>query len=88
MADGTGFSRVRLGEATAPGRGLRARCRRCGAAEPFDPAHWLALGLDGVLLADLEARLRCVCGARGAALELSGPSAEPPPPRRAIHAWR
>lgn len=64
MADGTWQGRMRL---AACGGQLRAHCG-CGREAMVDPRAWLAQGLGGLPLTDLETRLRCVCGARRATL--------------------
>ena len=76
MADGaTHFtSRTddhRLSAATAARSSLWARCG-CGRSSRVDPAPWLGQGLGRTSLNELEERLRCVCGARRASLEIRG----------------
>jgi hypothetical protein len=78
MADGEAYrigtgrgGAPRLAEATAARRSLWALCR-CGRAAAIDPAPWLAQGLGRQPLDRLEARLRCLCGAREVPLEVRG----------------
>lgn len=67
-------------------RHLIARCA-CGRTAPCDPARWIAQGLGDLPLHAFATRLRCVCGARQAELELGlGPCA--PTPHPAIYAFR
>ncbi len=61
----------RLIGATAARSSLWARCR-CGRTNRVDPSPWLHQGLGRANLEALEERLRCVCGARRAALEIRG----------------
>jgi hypothetical protein len=61
----------RLDQALLPRSSLWARCT-CGREAPIDPARWVAQGLQRQPVAHLEERLRCVCGARRARLELRG----------------
>jgi hypothetical protein len=83
MADGSqqGFISAQL----VAGQPLRARCR-CGREAAVDPAPWLAQRLTGAPLADLEDRLRCLCGARRASLRPGGAAA--PAAARAIWIFR
>lgn len=62
---------AKLGEALAGRATLWARCG-CGRQAVLDPASWLAQGLARQPLASLETRLRCICGAREARLEIRG----------------
>jgi hypothetical protein len=78
MADGSrhlarefGNGEARLGWATAARSSLWARCA-CGREATIDPRPWLAQGLGRQRLHELEPRLRCVCGARRASLEVRG----------------
>jgi hypothetical protein len=79
MADGSrsylakpmALGEARLGWATAARSSLWARCG-CGREAAIDPKPWLAQGLGRQVLHDLSHRLRCVCGARKAELEIRG----------------
>lgn len=78
MADGTMHQALdlaggepRLGRATAARSSLWARCG-CGRTAPVDPRPWLAQGLARHAVDELEDRLRCLCGARRAKLEIRG----------------
>ena len=79
MADGmfhqaleTAFAgEPRLARATTPRSSLWARCS-CGREAAVDPKPWLAQGLGRQHVDDLEERLRCLCGARRARLEIRG----------------
>lgn len=78
MADGTNvrmepwpIGEGRLARATTARSSLWARCR-CGREAPVDPRPWLAQGLGRQTVDELEERLRCVCGARRARLEIRG----------------
>lgn len=78
MADGTLMQLaeriaggVRLTQATAPRSSLWALCG-CGREAPVDPKPWIAQGLSRHPLDALEGRLRCVCGAKRARLEIRG----------------
>ena len=82
MADGATYFTPRieappLNGATAARSSLWASCR-CGRASQVDPSPWIAQGLGRVHLEALEERLRCVCGARRAKLEIRGLSEAPP----------
>lgn len=89
MADGSlqtcleAQAEARLDE-RRPGARLIARCR-CGCEAEIDPRPWLAQGLAGAPLFHLETRLRCLCGARRAMLELHE---GPPRPGRGIWVFR
>lgn len=50
-----------LQRAVAPGRHLRARCKRCGETAPVVAGYWLSRGFGPKPLTELEGRLRCVC---------------------------
>lgn len=88
MADGTGTlglrpaERAHLSDALDRGRHLVARCASpsCRRTSPCDPGPWLAEGLGGLPLAAFSERLRCVCGARQADLEV-----RPGPPPSVAH---
>lgn len=76
MADGAAHfpppkDTPRLNAATAARSSLWARCG-CGRSSRVDPAPWLGQGLGRANLEELEERLRCVCGARRARLEIRG----------------
>lgn len=62
---------LRLSRAVAPRSSLWARCG-CGREAVVDPKPWLAQGLGRQHVDDLEERLRCLCGARRARLEIRG----------------
>ena len=76
MADGashrlhdTWRGQTRLSQALTPGSRLMAICR-CGRETVVDPKVWVGQGLARQAMASLETRLRCVCGARQARLEV------------------
>lgn len=78
MADGSrhlarqsAYGEARLGWATAARSSLWARCA-CGREATIDPRPWIAQGLGRQTLHELENRLRCLCGARRAGLEIRG----------------
>lgn len=78
MADGVihqaldlAFGEPRLTRATAARSSLWARCG-CGREAAVDPKPWLAQGLGRQNVDELEDRLRCLCGARRAQLEIRG----------------
>ena len=84
MADGTSHRTagqrpywIRLGQALAARRSVWAVCG-CGREAAIDPAPWLGQGLARQPLAHLEPRVRCLCGARRARLEIRGLSEVPP----------
>jgi hypothetical protein len=54
----------------------------------LDPAPWLGQGLGPHPLAELEERLRCLCGARSAHLEIRGLAEAPPPAAGGIFIFR
>lgn len=94
MADGSrrlarpmAFGEARLGWATAARSSLWARCA-CGREAAIDPGPWLAQGLSRQILLDLEHRLRCVCGARRASLEIRGLAEAPGAGAGGIHVFR
>lgn len=93
MADGTshrtGAGRFanRLGQALAARSSVWAVCG-CGREAAIDPAPWLAQGLSRQRLPELEARLRCLCGARRARLEIRGLAQVPPGPTGGIYIFR
>ena len=61
----------RLGQALAARSSLWAVCA-CGREAVIDPKPWVAMGLSRQATASLETRLRCLCGARRARLEIRG----------------
>ena len=94
MADGSrslrqseGYGEARLGWATAARSSLWARCG-CGREAVIDPRAWIAQGLGRQVLHDLEDRLRCVCGARRAGLEIRGLAEAPGAGAGGIHVFR
>jgi len=52
------------------------------------PRPWISEGLSRQLLQDLETRLRCVCGARRASLEIRGLAEAPGRGAGEIHVFR
>ena len=94
MADGNrhlatqlAYGEARLGWATAARSSLWARCG-CGREAVVDPKPWIAQGLSRQVLHDLETRLRCVCGARRASLEIRGLAEAPGHGVGGIHMFR
>lgn len=94
MADGSrnlardwSYGEARLGWATAARSSLWARCG-CGREAAVNPQPWIAQGLSRQLLQDLEERLRCVCGARRARLEIRGLAEAPDGGAGGIHVFR
>ena len=81
------YGEARLGWATQARSSLWARCR-CGREAVVDPSSWLAQGLSRQILQDLETRLRCVCGARRARLEIRGLAEAPGGGAGGIHVFR
>ncbi len=80
MADGSTITHLRpaaevlrLRDAFGAERHLVARCLSptCRHAAPCDPKPWLAQGLGVAPLLAFSERLRCVCGGRRAALDVS-----------------
>jgi hypothetical protein len=61
----------KLSAALAPRSSLWAVCR-CGREAVIDPAPWVGQGLARQAAVGLETRLRCLCGARRARLEIRG----------------
>jgi len=61
----------RLSQAVLPRSSLWAVCA-CGREAAIDPRPWVAMGLGRQATASLETRLRCLCGARRARLEIRG----------------
>ena len=66
---------------------LWAVCR-CGREAPVDPKPWVGQGLARQALSNLEPRLRCVCGARRARLEIRGLSEAPAAGAGGIYVFR
>jgi hypothetical protein len=77
-----------LSHGVGPDRHLRAACTACERRVVFDPAPWVDQGLAGLPLTAFEARLRCVCGARRARLEIWPGPPSPGPPEVSIYAFR
>jgi hypothetical protein len=78
MADGASHRQIetwpawpRLSQAMATRSSLWAICR-CGREAVIDPHPWIRQGLGCQATANLENRLRCLCGARRAKLEIRG----------------
>jgi hypothetical protein len=68
---------IALSYGVGPDRHLRATCAACHRQVVVNAAAWLAEGLGGLRLTHFEARLRCLCGARSARLEVwPGPPPE------------
>ncbi|MFZ5718574.1 MAG: hypothetical protein ACOY5Y_03815 [Pseudomonadota bacterium] len=87
LAQAMSFGEARLGWATAARSSLWARCG-CGREAAVDPRPWIAQGLSRQVLQDLEPRLRCVCGARRATLEIRGLAEAPGGGAGGIHVFR
>jgi hypothetical protein len=94
MADGNrhlardwSYGRRASAWATAARSSLWARCG-CGREAVVDPEAWIAQGLSRQILHDLEERLRCVCGARRARLEIRGLAEAPGGGAGGIHVFR
>jgi hypothetical protein len=77
----------RLNQALTPRSSLWAVCR-CGREAPIDSAAWVGQGLARQATAHLEGRLRCVCGARRARLEVRGLAQAPPAGAGGIYLFR
>ena len=77
----------RLDQALFPRSSLWAVCR-CGREAPIDPGHWVRQGLQRQPVAHLEGRLRCLCGARRARLEVRGLSPAPAAGAGGIYLFR
>lgn len=77
----------RLSQALAPRSSLWAICG-CGREAVIDPKPWVAQGLSRQATAYLEPRLRCVCGARRARLEIRGLAEAPSGLAGGIHVFR
>ena len=92
MADGTvqvisAAEPLRLMAARAARSSLWARCA-CGREAAIDPAPWRAQGLGRHPVDALEPRLRCLCGARRARLEVRGLAAAPRGATGGIYVFR
>lgn len=81
------FPAPKLAEALIARSSLWAVCG-CGREAAIDPAVWLGQGLKRQPLDQLELRLRCLCGARQARLEIRGLSEAPAGPTGGIHVFR
>lgn len=66
---------------------LWAVCR-CGREARIDPKLWIGQGLERQATAHLEARLRCVCGARRVRLEIRSLAEAPLDARGGIYVFR
>ena len=94
MADGSrhlardmAYGDAHLGWATQARSSLWARCA-CGREAVINPGPWIAQGLSRQVLRDLEDRLRCLCGARRAGLEIRGLAEAPGAGAGGIHVFR
>ena len=95
MADGASFRSSfqtwpawpRLSQALTARSSLWAVCR-CGREAPIDPGPWVGQGLARQATACLETRLRCLCGARRARLEIRGLSEAPASGAGGIYVFR
>ena len=94
MADGTSHQIAelagrgpKLGHATAARSSLWASCR-CGRQAGIDPKPWICQGLARHPVEALEGRLRCVCGARQARLEVRGLAEAPAGVTGGIYVFR
>lgn len=65
------YGAARLAAAMVARSSLWARCG-CGREAAVDPGPWMAQGLGRQAVEALEVRLRCLCGARRARLEIRG----------------
>ena len=77
----------RLSQALTARSSLWAVCR-CGREAVIDPKPWVGQGLTRHATSSLETRLRCVCGARRARLEIRGLSEAPPAGAGGIYVFR
>ncbi len=77
----------KLSAALAARSSLWAVCR-CGREAAIDPAPWVAQGLARQATVNLESRLRCLCGARRARLEIRGLAEAPAGLTGGIHVFR
>ncbi|MDB5449708.1 MAG: hypothetical protein JWQ52_836 [Phenylobacterium sp.] len=94
MADGASHQTIgaalrapRLNQALAARSSLWAVCR-CGREAAVDPAPWFAQGLARHSVEHLEARLRCLCGARRVPLEIRGLAEAPHGATGGIYVFR
>ena len=95
MADGASSVRVaagwpvhpKLSAALAARSSLWAVCR-CGREASIDPRLWVCQGLGRQATAHLETRLRCLCGARRARLEIRGLAEAPAGMTGGIYVFR
>lgn len=81
------FEDLKLGQALVARSSLWAVCG-CGREAVIDPTPWVGQGMRRQPLAQLEARLRCQCGARRVPLEIRGLSEAPGGPTGGIHIFR
>jgi hypothetical protein len=77
----------RLSQALAARSSLWAVCR-CGREAVIDPGPWVGQGLSRQATAQLESRLRCLCGARRVRLEIRGLAEAPSGGAGGIHVFR
>ena len=77
----------RLSQALATRSSLWAVCR-CGREARIDPRPWVGQGLSRQATAHLETRLRCLCGARRARLEIRGLAEAPQGATGGIYVFR
>jgi hypothetical protein len=77
----------RLSQALVARSSLWAICR-CGREAVIDPRPWVGQGLTRQATAHLETRLRCVCGARRARLEIRGLAEAPQAGAGGIYVFR
>jgi len=77
----------RLDRALAARSSLWAVCA-CGREAAIDPRGWVGQGLMRQATACLETRLRCVCGARRARLEIRGLAEAPQGMTGGIYVFR
>jgi hypothetical protein len=77
----------RLSQAVLPRSSLWAVCA-CGREAAIDPGPWVAMGLGRQATSNLETRLRCLCGARRARLEIRGLAEAPGRGAGGIYAFR
>jgi len=77
----------RLNQALAARSSLWAICG-CGREAPIDPKPWVSQGLARQATAHLETRLRCLCGARRARLEIRGLAEAPADGAGGIYVFR
>ena len=87
LAQDMAYGAARLGWATQARSSLWARCA-CGREAVIDAKPWIAQGLGRQTLFELEDRLRCLCGARRADLEIRGLAEAPDAGAGGIHVFR